>query len=297
MTIKEFSGVWTAIVTPMNEDGSVDYASLERLVETQVEGGVDGVVAVGTTGESPTLTPREHMDVIRKIAGFSAGRIGVIAGTGSNSTAETVEMTKECEEIGVDGYLIVAPYYNKPTQEGVFLHFSEVAKITKRPIVLYSIPGRCGIQIENETALRLRDAFPNFMAIKEAGGKTEKVKDMYAKAAGRMDILSGDDGLTVEFMKNGAKGVVSVASNIVPAQMAELVKAANSGDWAKAEALDKKLHDLFKDLFIEPNPVPAKFALAKAGLIKTSAVRLPLCKMAQAHREKLMQTMLNLNLI
>lgn len=297
MTIKEFSGVWTAIVTPMNEDGSVDYASLERLVETQVEGGVDGVVAVGTTGESPTLTPREHMDVIRKIAGFSAGRIGVIAGTGSNSTAETVEMTKECEEIGVDGYLIVAPYYNKPTQEGVFLHFSEVAKITKRPIVLYSIPGRCGIQIENETALRLRDAFPNFMAIKEAGGKTEKVKDMYAKAAGRMDILSGDDGLTVEFMKNGAKGVVSVASNIVPAQMAELVKAANSGDWAKAEALDKKLHDLFKDLFIEPNPVPAKFALAKAGLIKTSAVRLPLCKMAQAHRERLMQTMLNLNLI
>ena len=297
MTIKEFSGVWTAIVTPMNEDGSVDYASLERLVETQVEGGVDGVVAVGTTGESPTLTPREHMDVIRKIAGFSAGRIGVIAGTGSNSTAETVEMTKECEEIGVDGYLIVAPYYNKPTQEGVFLHFSEVAKITKRPIVLYSIPGRCGIQLENETALRLRDAFPNFMAIKEAGGKTEKVKDMYAKAAGRMDILSGDDGLTVEFMKNGAKGVVSVASNIVPAQMAELVKAANSGDWAKAEALDKKLHDLFKDLFIEPNPVPAKFALAKAGLIKTSAVRLPLCKMAQAHREKLMQTMLNLNLI
>lgn len=297
MNIKEFSGVWTAIVTPMNEDGSVDYASLERLVEAQVSGGVDGIVAVGTTGESPTLTPKEHMDVIRQIYKFAAGRTAVLAGTGSNSTAETVEMTKEGDEMGVDGFLIVAPYYNKPSQEGVYLHFSEAAKVTQKPIVLYSIPGRCGIGIENDTALRLRDSFSNFIAIKEAGGKVEKVKDMYAKAAGRMNILSGDDGLTVEFMKNGATGVVSVASNLIPSAMVELVNAAKSGNWAKAEELDAKMHSLFKDLFIEPNPVPAKYALAKMGAIKTSTVRLPLCKMTQAHQEKVMQTLQELNLI
>ena len=167
MTIKEFSGVWTAIVTPMNENGTVDYGSLESLVEKQVEGGVRGIVAVGTTGESPTLTPKEHIEVIAKIHEFAAGRIPVVAGTGSNSTAESIDMTKEADEIGVEGFLIVAPYYNKPTQEGVFLHFSEIAKITEKPIILYTIPGRCGIGIENETALRLRNAYPNFIAIKE----------------------------------------------------------------------------------------------------------------------------------
>ena len=297
MTIKDFSGVWTAIVTPMKENGDVDYGSLQALVERQVEGGVRGVVAVGTTGESPTLTPREHIDVIAKIHEFAAGRIPVIAGTGSNSTAESVAMTKEAEEIGVDGFLIVAPYYNKPSQEGVFLHFSEIAKITQKPIVLYTIPGRCGIGIENETALRLRDAFPNFAAIKEAGGKVEKVRDMREKAQGRMDILSGDDGLTVEFMKSGAKGVVSVASNIIPAQMVELVNAALNSQWDKAEAIDAKLHALFKDLFIEPNPVPVKFALAKMGFIANSAVRLPLCQMTSEHRAKLSQTLESLNLI
>ena len=297
MTIKDFSGVWTAIVTPMKENGDVDYGSLQALVERQVEGGVRGVVAVGTTGESPTLTPREHIDVIAKIHEFAAGRIPVIAGTGSNSTAESVAMTKEAEEIGVDGFLIVAPYYNKPSQEGVFLHFSEIAKITQKPIVLYTIPGRCGIGIENETALRLRDAFPNFAAIKEAGGKVEKVRDMREKAQGRMDILSGDDGLTVEFMKSGAKGVVSVASNIIPAQMVELVNAALNSQWEKAEAIDAKLHALFKDLFIEPNPVPVKFALAKMGFIANSAVRLPLCQMTSEHRAKLSQTLESLNLI
>ncbi|MBR6388537.1 MAG: 4-hydroxy-tetrahydrodipicolinate synthase [Opitutales bacterium] len=297
MTIKEFSGVWTALATPMDENGKVDYGSLQELVESQVEGGVSGVVAVGTTGESPTLTPREHIDVIAKIHEFAAGRIPVIAGTGSNSTAESVDMTREAEEIGVDGFLIVAPYYNKPSQEGVFLHFSEIAKITQKPIVLYTIPGRCGIGIENETALRLRDAFPNFIAIKEAGGKVEKVRDMYAKAQGRMNILSGDDGLTVDFMKSGATGVVSVASNIIPAPMVEMVDAALNSQWEKAEALNEKLHALFKDLFIEPNPVPVKFALAKMGIIASSAVRLPLCKMTAEHQTKLMQTLLSLNLI
>lgn len=297
MTIKEFSGVWTAIVTPMNENGKVDYGSLESLVEKQVEGGVSGIVAVGTTGESPTLTPKEHIEVIAKIHEFAAGRIPVAAGTGSNSTAESIDMTREADEIGVEGFLIVAPYYNKPTQEGVFLHFSEIAKITEKPIILYTIPGRCGIGIENETALRLRDAFPNFIAIKEAGGKVEKVRDMYAKAQGRMNILSGDDGLTVDFMKSGAKGVVSVASNLIPAPMVELVNFCLNSEWEKAQALHGKLLPLFKDLFIEPNPVPAKYALAKAGMIASSAVRLPLCRMSDEHCIKLMQTLNSLNII
>lgn len=297
MTIKEFSGVWTAIVTPMNENGKVDYGSLESLVEKQVEGGVSGIVAVGTTGESPTLTPKEHIEVIAKIHEFAAGRIPVVAGTGSNSTAESIDMTREADEIGVEGFLIVAPYYNKPTQEGVFLHFSEIAKITEKPIILYTIPGRCGIGIENETALRLRDAFPNFIAIKEAGGKVEKVRDMYAKAQGRMNILSGDDGLTVDFMKSGAKGVVSVASNLIPAPMVELVNFCLNSEWEKAQALHVKLLPLFKDLFIEPNPVPAKYALAKAGMIASSAVRLPLCRMSDEHCIKLMQTLNSLNII
>ncbi|MBO5781034.1 MAG: 4-hydroxy-tetrahydrodipicolinate synthase [Opitutales bacterium] len=297
MTIKEFSGVWTAIVTPMNENGKVDYGSLESLVEKQIEGGVSGIVAVGTTGESPTLTPKEHIEVIAKIHEFAAGRIPVAAGTGSNSTAESIEMTKEADEIGVEGFLIVAPYYNKPTQEGVFLHFSEIAKITEKPIILYTIPGRCGIGIENETALRLRNAYPNFIAIKEAGGKVEKVRDMYAKAQGKMNILSGDDGLTVDFMKSGAKGVVSVASNLIPAPMVELVNFCLNSEWEKAQALHDKLLPLFKDLFIEPNPVPAKYALAKAGMIASSAVRLPLCRMSDEHCIKLMQTLNTLNLI
>ncbi len=297
MTIKEFSGVWTAIVTPMNENGSVDYDSLASLVEKQVAGGVAGIVAVGTTGESPTLTPTEHINVIAKIYEFAAGRVPVVAGTGSNSTAESIAMTKEADEIGVDGFLIVAPYYNKPTQEGVFLHFSEIAKVTEKPIILYTIPGRCGIGIENDTALRLRNAYPNFIAIKEAGGKVEKVQDMYAKAQGKMNILSGDDGLTVDFMKSGATGVVSVASNLIPAQMVELTNACLNSEWEKAQALHDKLLPLFKDLFIEPNPVPAKYAMAKMGLIKSSAVRLPLCKMTNEHCTKLMQTLNSLNLI
>ena len=297
MSIKNISGVWTALVTPMKEDGSVDYASLESLVEQQVAGGVDGIVAVGTTGESPTLTPREHIDVIAKVHEFAKGRIPILAGTGSNSTAETVDMTRECDELGLEGFLIVAPYYNKPTQEGVFLHFSEVAKITEKPIVLYSIPGRCGIAIENSTAVRLREAYPNFVAIKEAGGKVEKVADMYAMANGKMNILSGDDGLTLDFMKAGATGVVSVASNLIPEAMVKMVAAAKDGQWELAQSINEKLHALFKNLFIEPNPAPAKFALAKAGFIANSKVRLPLCDMTKEHKQILMQNLQDLNII
>ena len=295
--MKEFTGVWTAIVTPMTTAGEVDYSSLEKLVELQVKGGVDGIVAVGTTGESPTLTTEEHIDVIKKIREFANGRVGVLGGTGSNSTAETLYMTQKCEAFDLDGYLIVAPYYNKPSQEGVYRHFAEITKVTEKPIMLYSIPGRCGIEISNDTVMRLRNDFANFVSLKEAGGKVEKVADMFAKAGSKVDILSGDDGLTLDFMKAGAKGIVSVASNLVPAMVADMVAAQKAGDSAKANAINAMCAKLFKNLFVEPNPVPAKYALFKMGMIKSPAVRLPLCEMTAEHQKLLDETLAELELI
>ena len=221
----------------------------------------------------------------------------VFAGTGSNCTREAVELTEESDKAGADGFLVVAPYYNKPSQEGVFLHMSELAKRTSKPIMLYSIPGRCGIEISNDTVLRLRDKYDNFCVLKEAGGKVEKVADLRSRADGKIDILSGDDGLTVDFIKAGAKGVVSVASNLVPAIMVELVNAALAGDWTKAESINAKMHGFFKALFIEPNPVPAKTAMKMAGLIKDDFVRLPLCHMRAENVEILKREMINAGIL
>lgn len=276
--MQNFSGVWTALVTPMTEQG-VDYDALKRLVEAQVRGGVKGLVAVGTTGESPTLDPVEHIAVIKKVIEYAAGRIPVIAGTGSNCTREAVHLTREADEAGADGFLVVAPYYNKPSQEGVFLHMSEVAKCTSKPIFLYSIPGRCGIGISNDTAVRLYKKYPNICVMKEAGGKVDKVEDLHSKVDDNFTILSGDDGLTVDFMKKGAKGVISVASNIVPERMVELVYLMLAGNVEKAQAISDELAGFFHALFIEPNPVPAKTAMWLKGMTASPFVRLPLCAM------------------
>lgn len=276
----------------MTENG-VDYDSLERIIEAQARSGVRGVVSVGTTGESPTLSAKEHIDVIKRTIAFARGRIPVFAGTGSNCTREAVELTREADEAGADGFLVVGPYYNKPSQEGVFRHMSAVAECTKKPIMLYSIPGRCGIEIANATALRLREKYENFSVIKEAGGKVEKVADLHSKAGDKMTILSGDDGLTLDFMRAGAKGVVSVASNLVPETMVEMVNLASSGNWQAAEAINARLHGFFKALFIEPNPVPAKTAMKLAGMIKSDFVRLPLCEMTAEHIDVLRNEMIN----
>ncbi len=294
--MKDFSGVWTALVTPMTESG-VDYESLQALVERQVSAGVAGVVSVGTTGESPTLDAAEHIEVIKKTIEFAKGRIPVLAGTGANCTREAVHLTVEADEAGADGFLIVAPYYNKPSQEGVYLHMCEIAKHTKKPIMLYTIPGRCGIEISTSTVLRLVDSFDNFRVIKEAGGKVEKVSELYSQANGRIDILSGDDGLTLDFMRAGAKGIVSVASNILPEQMVEMVRLFEAGKVDEAEAINKKLHNFFKALFVEPNPVPAKTAMAMLGMIKSPYVRLPLCAMATDKLEILKSAMREIGLI
>lgn len=291
-----YSGVWTALVTPMTSSG-VDFNALRDLIEAQVRGGVSGVFSVGTTGESPTLDAEEHIEVIKKSIEFAKGRIPVYAGTGSNCTREAVNLTREADAAGADGFLVVAPYYNKPTQEGVFLHMSEVAKCTSKPIVLYSIPGRCGIEISNSTAVRLREEFPNVCVMKEAGGKAEKVADLHKLAGDKITILSGDDGLTLDFIESGGKGVVSVAANIIPEVMVKMVKLALDGEMKAAREIEGQYMDFFKGLFIEPNPVPAKTAMKFMGLISDDFVRLPLCKMGEQNIQILKARLQNAGLL
>lgn len=269
----------------------VDYDALKNLVEAQIRGGVKGLVAVGTTGESPTLDSVEHIMVIKKVIEYANGRVPVIAGTGSNCTREAVHLTREADEAGADGFLVVAPYYNKPSQEGVFLHMSEVAKCTRKPIFLYSIPGRCGIEISNDTAVRLYEKYPHIRVMKEAGGKAEKVEDLRSKVDSNYTILSGDDGLTIDFMKKGAKGVISVASNIVPEKMVEMVDFMLKGETEKAQSISDSLAGVFKALFIEPNPVPVKTAMWAKGMIASPYVRLPLCRMQPQNEQTLKSEM------
>jgi 4-hydroxy-tetrahydrodipicolinate synthase len=290
-----FQGTHTALVTPFTDD-HVDEAAFERLIEAQVAGGVSGIVPVGTTGESPTLSHAEHMRVIELGIQAAAGRVKVIAGTGSNSTREAVTMTEEAEQLGADGALLVAPYYNKPSQEGLFRHFARIAEGTKLPLILYSIPARCGVEIGIETVARLAEKFSNIVAIKEAGGSVERVSAIRSATPPAFEILSGDDSLTLPFMAAGAVGVISVASNIIPAKVAALVNAALAGDYAKARGFHFQLYTLFKDLFIEPNPTPIKHALALQGRM-SGEVRLPLCEMASTTAAKLEGTLRQLQLI
>src|SRR5436190_7474440 len=284
-----FTGTYTAIVTPFR-NGVLDEPALERLVKAQIKGGVDGIVPVGTTGESPTLDYEEHVRVIQLAVEFANKKIKVLAGTGANSTSEAIYLTKAAEEAGADGSLQVAPYYNKPTQEGLFQHFHAVARATKLPIVLYSVPGRCGVEIAVETVTRLAHDSVSIVGIKEAGGSADRVSQLRATLGPKFTILSGDDSLTLPFMAVGAHGVVSVASNVIPREMAHLVKAFALGKSAAALKLHDKFYPLFKDLFIETNPGPVKAALAMMGLIEDE-FRLPLVPMSTTNREKLRKTM------
>jgi len=290
-----FAGTYTALVTPFHND-AVDEPAFARLIEGQIAGGVMGIVPVGTTGESATLDHAEHNRVIELAVKYAAGRCKVIGGTGSNATTEAVSLTVEAEKLGCDGALLVAPYYNKPSQEGLYRHFAKIAEATELPIILYSIPSRCGIEIGVETTARLAKAYSNIVAIKEAGGSVERVSALRAALPPEFTILSGDDSLTLPFMSAGAEGVISVASNVVPKEVGELVKAALAGDFAKAREWHFRLYPLFKDLFIEPNPVPAKYALSLRGEMRPD-VRLPLCEMGDAARAKVEATLRSLRLI
>jgi 4-hydroxy-tetrahydrodipicolinate synthase len=284
-----FRGTFTALVTPFRY-GDLDPAAFEKLIETQIAAGIDGVIAVGTTGESPTLSHDEREEVIRLAITIANGRCKVLAGTGSNSTQHAIADTKMAEKLGVDGALVVAPYYNKPNQEGLFRHFKAIAAETKLPIMLYNIPGRCGVDIGADTVVRLAEACGNIMSIKEASGSVERVGELRSRLPEAFTILSGDDSLTLPFMSLGAVGVVSVASNLFPSEVCALVRAYQSGDVKSAEQLHRKMLPIFKDLFIEPNPVPAKTALGWRGVM-SAEVRLPLCEMSDANQQRLRKTL------
>ncbi|MBT4623199.1 MAG: 4-hydroxy-tetrahydrodipicolinate synthase [Verrucomicrobia bacterium] len=284
-----FTGTYTAVVTPFRK-GRIDEQAFQKLIRDQVRGGVDGVVPVGTTGESPSLRFDEHIRVIELAVQAAKGRVKILAGTGANATTEAINLTKAAEAVGADGSLQVSPYYNKPSQEGLFQHFRKIARATKLPIILYSIPGRCNIAIEVPTVLRLAKACNNIVGIKEAGGDADRVSQLRAALGQRFTILSGDDALTLPFMAVGAEGVISVASNIIPREISKMVNAFVAGKADDALKLHQKYYPLFKDLFIETNPVPTKAALAMLGKC-TEEYRLPLCKMSAANRAQLAKTL------
>ncbi len=283
MTASEhlFEGTYTALVTPFRSD-KVDWATLEKLVERQIAAGVEGVVPCGSTGESATLSHDEHDKVIEAVIKTVNGRCKVIAGTGSNSTAEAVRLTRHAAEVGADGALVVTPYYNRPTQEGMYLHFSAVAQAVNLPVVLYNVPSRCSIDLNNATVGRLFDEYETIVAIKDASGGVSRV----AELAGRIgiDVLSGDDSFTLPMMSLGARGVISVMSNLVPDWMKTLVDAASQGNYASARTWHLKACGLADEIgVLGPNPLPLKTAMSLLGLLENE-YRLPLCPMAESAR-------------
>ena len=283
-----FRGTFTALVTPFRND-EIDVEAFERLIERQIAGGVTGIVPVGTTGESPTLSHSERNQVIELAVKFARKRCQVLAGTGSNSTRDAIAYTEEAQELNADGALLVAPYYNKPSQEGLFRHFEAIAKSTSLPLMLYNIPGRCAVDIGADTVVRLAEACSNIVSIKEASGSVDRVSELVARMPTHFSVLSGDDSLTLPFLSVGAVGVVSVASNLFPAEIVRLVRAFLEGKVDEARALHQKFYRLFKDLFIEPNPVPAKTALGWRGVMSAEC-RLPLVAMTKPNEERLRQT-------
>ncbi len=282
----EYRGVYTALVTPFT-NGEVDWKTLRELVERQIAGRVAGIVPVGTTGESPTLDTVEHLRVIKEVIETAAGRCRIIAGTGANSTREAVELTREAKAMGADATLQVTPYYNKPSQEGLYRHFMTVADEVGLPVVLYNVPGRSGVPIAESTVARLSKN-PVIGAVKEAAGSVDRVSMILDLCD--ITVLSGDDSLTLPMMAVGAKGIISVASNLIPGEMTEMVEAALAEDYARARKLHAKYFGLFRDQFIETNPVPIKAAMAMAGLIREE-YRLPLCELQLENRAKLEATL------
>lgn len=275
-------GSMVALVTPMNPDNSLDWVSLHKLVDWHLEQGTHGIVAVGTTGESPTLTVEEHLEVIRRVVDQVNGRIPVIAGTGANSTLEAIEWTSAAKDIGADACLLVTPYYNKPTQEGLFLHHEHIAKAVAIPQILYNVPGRTGVDMKTDTVLRLAQV-PNIIGIKEATGDIARAQDLIAQAPKEFAVISGDDATAVELILAGGKGDISVTANVVPHAIAQMCQLALAGNASEARALNEQLMPLHQAMFVESNPIPVKWAVAQMGLIQTD-IRLPLTPLsAQYH--------------
>lgn len=275
-------GSLVALVTPMNSDGSLDWKALEALVEWHVEQGSNGIVAVGTTGESATLDMDEHLVVIERVVQQVAGRIPVIAGTGANSTSEALELTQGAKEAKADACLLVTPYYNKPTQEGLFLHHQAIAKAVAIPQLLYNVPGRTAVDMMPETVERL-SRVDNIIGIKEATGSMQRLEDIRSRVPDDFILLSGDDETAVEFIKRGGHGEISVTANIAPAQVARMCRLAAEGQIAEAEAINKELEGLHRAMFVEANPIPVKWALAQMGKMG-EGIRLPLTPLSEHYR-------------
>jgi len=292
-----FRGVYTAIITPFKKDGSLDEDALRNLIDFQIENKVDGIVPCGTTGESPTLTPEEHEHVIDITVKHVNGRVKVIAGTGSNSTAEAIGMTMHAKEAGVDGVLVVNPYYNKPTQKGLYLHFKAIADAVDIPIIIYNIKGRTAVNVETETLVKLMNDCKNIVSVKEASGDINQMKEVIAQRKEGFTVLSGDDNMTLDLMEVGGDGIISVAANIAPRLMAEMVHTALDGNIEKAREIEAKLAALFKVEFIETNPIPIKAAVAMKGLCE-EVYRLPMCSFEkEEHREELKRVLTALKLL
>ena len=284
-----FQGSMVALVTPMGDDGSLDFKALERLVDFHVEHGTGALVIAGTTGESATLTMPEHAQLLRRAVARARERIPIIGGSGSASTAQAIALTRQAMEAGVDACLIVTPYYNKPTQDGLFRHYRAIAEAVPVPQILYNVPGRTACDLLPETAARLAD-FPNVIGIKEATGSLERARQLRTLCGTRLDVYSGDDATARELMLDGACGVISVTANVAPALMAEMCGAAVAGEAAAAGSADAKLAALHKALFVESNPIPAKWALHAMGLIGP-ALRLPLTPLASEHHDAVAQAL------
>jgi 4-hydroxy-tetrahydrodipicolinate synthase len=287
-------GSFVAIVTPMHEDGSLDFVSLHQLIDFHIDAGTDGIVIVGTTGESPTVDYDEHRELIKTTVDYVAGRIPVIAGTGANSTREAIALTQAAKDLGADACLLVAPYYNKPTQEGLYQHHKAVAEAVDIPQILYNVPGRTGVDLTNNTTLRLAE-INNIVGIKDATGSIERGTDLIIRAPKDFAIYSGDDATGMALMLIGGKGVISVTANLAPKLMHEMCVAAMAGKTTEACAINTKLFALHQKLFVEANPIPVKWALNQMGLIGTG-IRLPLVQFSASHHSEMLDAMKNANI-
>lgn len=285
-----FRGSMVAMITPMTSTGEVDEAALERLVAFHIESGTDAIVAVGTTGESATLSPAEHIHVVKRVVTLAKGKVPVIAGTGSNSTQEAIDLTREALAVGADACLLVTPYYNKPTQEGLYRHFKAIAESVAIPQILYNVPGRTVCDLLPETVERLAP-IANIVGIKEATGNLERAKDIMQRCGDQLEVYSGDDATAMELILLGGKGNISVTANVTPALMHQMCSAALSGNRAEAERLDAPMRALHSTLFIEANPIPVKWALAQMGYGHEEGIRLPLTPLSASHHETVRQAM------
>ncbi|PXA74561.1 MULTISPECIES: 4-hydroxy-tetrahydrodipicolinate synthase [Vibrio] len=285
-----FSGSIVALITPFDHDGEVDYVSLQKLVDYHVAAGTDAIVSVGTTGESSTLSVEEHVKVVAKTVEFSAGRIPVIAGTGANATHESVTFSRLLNNTGIAGYLSVTPYYNKPTQEGLFQHYQAISQETDIPVILYNVPSRTAVDLKPETVARLAE-LKNIVALKDATGDLSRIALHRELCGDQFVLLSGDDATGLEFVKLGGRGVISVTNNIAAADMAKMMSLALSGQFAEAEIINQRLMPLHKGLFVESSPIPVKWAAHRLGLIAHGHLRLPLTELSESARPFVAQAM------